>query len=77
MPKSLAALMCACALQSSDGSRLDAIAFRAADQPLGELLLNSGGMPIHVAGQLRRDTWGGRDKIELQILDAVDPRAAK
>ncbi len=66
-----------CSLQAGDGSRIDAIAFRAADQPLGELLLTSGGMPIHVAGQLRRDTWGGRDKIDLQILDAADPRAAK
>ena len=66
-----------CALQAGDGSRIDAIAFRAADQPLGDLLLTSGGMPIHVAGQLRRDTWGGRDKIELQILDAADPRASK
>ena len=62
-----------CALQGSDGARLDAIAFRAADQPLGELLLNSGGMPVHVAGTLRRDTWGGRDKLELFIDDAADP----
>ena len=64
-----------CALQAGDGSRLDAIAFRAADQPLGELLLNSGGLPVHVAGTLRRDTWGGRDKLELFIDDAADPRA--
>ena len=64
-----------CALQAGDGSRLDAIAFRAADQPLGELLLNAGGMPVHVAGTLRRDTWGGRDKLELFIDDAADPRA--
>lgn len=66
-----------CSLQATDGSRIDAIAFRAADQPLGDLLLSSGGMPIHVAGQLRRDTWGGRDKIDLQILDAADPMASK
>jgi single-stranded-DNA-specific exonuclease len=63
-----------CALQSSDGARLDAIAFRAADQPLGALLLNSGGLPVHVAGTLRRDTWGGRDKLELFVDDAADPR---
>ena len=63
-----------CALQAGDGSRLDAIAFRAAGQPLGELLLNSGGLPVHVAGTLRRDTWGGRDKIELFVDDAADPR---
>ena len=63
-----------CALQSSDGARLDAIAFRAADQPLGELLLNTCGSPVHVAGTLRRDTWGGRDKLELFIDDAADPQ---
>lgn len=63
-----------CVLEAGDGSRLDAVAFRAAGQPLGELLLAAaGGFPVHVAGQLRRDTWGGRNKIELQIEDAADP----
>jgi single-stranded-DNA-specific exonuclease len=65
-----------CVLEAGDGSRLDAVAFRAAGQPLGELLTAaSGGLPLHVAGQLRRDTWGGRNRIELQIEDAADPRA--
>lgn len=64
-----------CSLQSSDGGRIEAIAFRAADQPLGDLLLSSAGLPIHVAGQLRRDSWGGREKIELQIVDAAKPVA--
>ncbi|HUS95255.1 MAG TPA: single-stranded-DNA-specific exonuclease RecJ, partial [Hyphomicrobiaceae bacterium] len=64
-----------CALEGSDGSRLDAIAFRAAGQPIGDLLMNTGGMPIHVAGSLRRDTWGGRDKIEIFVDDAADPRS--
>jgi single-stranded-DNA-specific exonuclease len=63
-----------CVLEAGDGSKLDAVAFRAAGQPLGELLLGSGGMPIHVAGSLKRDTWGGREKIELLIDDAADPR---
>jgi single-stranded-DNA-specific exonuclease len=63
-----------CALEAGDGSRIDAIAFRAAGQPLGDLLVNSGGMPLHVAGSLRRDTWNGRDKLELFIEDAADPR---
>lgn len=64
-----------CVLEAGDGSRLDAVAFRAAGQPLGALLVAaSGGLPIHVAGQLRRDTWGGRNRIELQIEDAADPR---
>jgi predicted dehydrogenase len=34
----------------------------------------SGGMPLHVAGHLRSDTWGGRDKRELVIEDVADPR---
>ena len=61
-------------LEAGDGARLEAIAFRAVGQPLGDLLMGAGGMPLHVAGQLRRDTWGGREKIELAIDDAADPR---
>lgn len=63
-----------CALEAADGTRLDAIAFRAAGQPLGDLLMSAGGMPLHVAGYLRKDTWGGRNRIEVQIDDAADPR---
>jgi single-stranded-DNA-specific exonuclease len=63
-----------CVLEAADGSRLEGVAFRAIGQPLGELLQNSGGMPVHVAGSLKRDTWGGREKIELTIEDAADPR---
>ncbi len=63
-----------CTLEAGDGSKLDGIAFRAVGQPHGELLLASGGMPLHVAGTLRRDSWNGRERIELQIEDAADPR---
>ncbi len=64
-----------CSLEAGDGTRIDGIAFRAAGQPLGELLLASNGaMPIHVAGTLKRDTWGGREKIDMMIDDAADPR---
>lgn len=62
-------------LEGGDGGRLEAIAFRANGQPLGDLLMGAAGMPLHVAGHLRRDTWGGRARIELQIDDAADPRA--
>ncbi|MGD9785388.1 MAG: single-stranded-DNA-specific exonuclease RecJ [Hyphomicrobiaceae bacterium] len=64
-----------CVLEAADGSRIEAIAFRAAGQPLGDMLLDAGGLPIHVAGHVRRDTWGGRNRIELTIEDAADPRA--
>ena len=64
-----------CSLEAGDGTRIDGIAFRAAGQPLGDLLLAAnGGMTIHVAGTLKRDTWGGREKIDMMIDDAADPR---
>jgi single-stranded-DNA-specific exonuclease len=63
-----------CTLEGGDGARLDAVAFRAADQPVGKALLSSGGMPLHVAGHLRRDTWNGRDRLELVVEDVADPR---
>jgi single-stranded-DNA-specific exonuclease len=63
-----------CVLEAGDGSRLDAVAFRAADQAVGAVLLASTGLPLHVAGNLRRDTWGGRYRRELVIEDVADPR---
>ena len=63
-----------CVLEAADGSRLDAVAFRANGQPLGDLLTTPGGLPLHIVGTLKRDTWGGRQKIELTIEDAADPR---
>ena len=61
-------------MEAGDGSRLDAVAFRAADQPVGSALLASAGMPLHIVGHLRRDTWNGREKRELLIEDVADPR---
>ena len=63
-----------CVLEAGDGSRLDAVAFRCVGQPLGDLLLGANGLPLHVAGTLKRDTWGGRNRIDLTIEDAADPR---
>ena len=64
-----------CVLASDDGGRIDAIAFRSADTPVGRLLAEGRGHPLHVAGHLRRDNWGGREKVELVIEDVADPRA--
>jgi single-stranded-DNA-specific exonuclease len=66
-----------CVLQAGDGSRLDAVAFRAAGQPIGRALLGASGLPLHVAGHLRRDTWGGRNRRELVVEDVADPRAQR
>lgn len=63
-------------LEASDGARLDAIAFRAVGSPLGDAILAAANaLPVHVAGQIRRDTWGGREKTELTIDDIADPRS--
>ena len=62
-----------CRLQARDGRWLDAIAFRAADTPLAELLARGGDLPVTLAGTLLRDTWGGRDTVRLRIEDAMMP----
>jgi single-stranded-DNA-specific exonuclease len=53
------------------GPRLRAIAFRALDTPVGEALLKSRGLPLHVAGKLRPDTWRGGDAVQFLIDDAA------
>jgi len=60
-----------CILAGQDGGRLKAIAFRSADNPLGESLLNSGGRLIHVAGHLRADNWRGDRNAQLMIDDTA------
>jgi single-stranded-DNA-specific exonuclease len=62
-----------CMLKSGGGATIGAIAFRAAGTPLGEALLASDGRPFHVAGRLQRDSWGGREKIEVLVEDLADP----
>ncbi len=60
-----------CILVGQDGGRLKAIAFRAADNPLGESLLNTRGRLLHVAGHLRSDNWRGERNVQLTIEDAA------
>jgi single-stranded-DNA-specific exonuclease len=57
------------------GGRLDAIAFRAADTPLGQGLLAARGRKIHVAGRLRLNEWNGRTSIQLHLEDAASAEA--
>lgn len=62
-----------CSLTASDNSKINGIAFRAVGTPLGDLLLGSSGKTLHISGTLRRDSWGGREKVDLHIDDAADP----
>jgi single-stranded-DNA-specific exonuclease len=59
-------------IASSDGKALKAIAFRAADAPLGQALLASRGKTLHVAGTLCLDHWGGSVRPQLRIVDAAE-----
>jgi single-stranded-DNA-specific exonuclease len=54
-------------------SRLKAIAFRAAGEPLGDALLQTRGLPLHLAGKIRLDTWQGREGVQFIIDDAATP----
>ena len=56
-----------------DGAKLRGIAFRAADSELGQLLLNSGGRPLHLAGNLNADFWQGSKRVQLRLIDAALP----
>ncbi|MBY4630320.1 single-stranded-DNA-specific exonuclease RecJ [Rhizobium croatiense] len=58
-------------LEAMDGSRLDGIAFRAADTALGNLLVNSRGASLHVAGTLGAEHYQGARRIQLRVCDAA------
>jgi single-stranded-DNA-specific exonuclease len=58
-------------LEAVDGSRLDGIAFRAGETPLGNLLLNSRGANLHVAGSLAADHYQGQRRIQIRVYDAA------
>ncbi|WP_036261502.1 single-stranded-DNA-specific exonuclease RecJ [Methylocapsa aurea] len=65
--------------QAGDGARIDGIAFRAGAEPLGRALHAGRGAMMHLAGTLALDRWGGRDRVQLRLLDlapAAGPRSA-
>lgn len=61
-----------CAIASSDRTTLKAIAFRAADSPVGKKLLSSRGKNLHIAGNLSIDHWQGNRKTQLRVIDVAD-----
>jgi single-stranded-DNA-specific exonuclease len=59
-----------CVLQDGRGARIRAIAFRVGGEPIGEALLGKSGA-LHIAAKVRRDTYGGGERAELEIMDAA------
>lgn len=64
-----------CVLRAGDGASISAIAFRSEQTPLGAFLLDNPDNPVHVAGFLSIDRWGGRKRAQLRIFDAAVPVA--
>lgn len=62
-----------CTLRADDGAPLKAIAFRAIGTDLGRLLLDHQRVPLHIAGRLTIDDWGGGRRAQLFIEDAAHP----
>ncbi len=60
-----------CRIEDSSGGRLNGIAFRCLETPLGATLLKSGGGALHLAGKLRINTWQGKSTPQLIIDDAA------
>ena len=60
-------------LKSGDGTILNAVAFRAAGQPLGRAMLAALGGTLHAAGTLCLDRWGGGERVELRVCDVAAP----
>ena len=58
---------------SPGGKRLKAIAFRAADSPLGAFLMRCGTEQVHLAGSLTANFWNGVKSVEFRVTDAAAP----
>jgi single-stranded-DNA-specific exonuclease len=56
-------------LTSEDGAKLKAIAFRAANTALGDVLLRDADQPYHFAGSLSLDHYQGREQVQFRLTD--------
>ncbi len=63
-------------LRSGDGATVNAVAFRAANQPLGQALLQGRGRTVHAAGTLALDRWNGVERVQLRLLDIAPAGSA-
>jgi single-stranded-DNA-specific exonuclease len=50
---------------------LKAMAFRSAQTPIGQTLLNARGKILHIAGQARINVWQGRESVDFFIDDVA------
>ena len=62
-------------LKAGDGKTLEAIAFRAANQPIGIALMKNRGGVLHLAGSLAINRYRGGETVQLRIMDVATPAA--
>lgn len=56
---------------ANDGTALKVVAFRCAEEPLGQALLAARGRSLHVAGTLDLDQWQGETRVSVRLRDAA------
>ncbi|GAA2822441.1 exonuclease RecJ [Aminobacter aminovorans] len=57
-------------LRSESGGKVQAMAFRAAETPLGDFLFRNRDRAIHVAGSISVNHWNGSRTAQFRIVDA-------
>ena len=55
--------------EAGDGNKIEGIAFKAAQEPLGKALVAGRGAALHLAGSLTMDRWNGRERVQVRLLD--------
>ncbi|NPD13897.1 single-stranded-DNA-specific exonuclease RecJ [Xinfangfangia sp. D13-10-4-6] len=53
------------------GAGIEAMAFGAADTPMGQALAAGGHRLFHLAGRLEVNNWGGKSRVQLRLDDAA------
>jgi single-stranded-DNA-specific exonuclease len=59
--------------KAGDGAIVNAMAFRAVGQKLGNALVQNRGQPLHVAGSLAVDRWQGAERVQMRVADVAVP----
>jgi len=62
-------------VQGEGGGRLKAMLFRGGDGPLARGLLESMGVPLHICGHLRAESWNGSVSAGFFVGDVARPLA--
>ena len=56
---------------NSSSHSIKAMAFKSADKPVGQALLNSYGKTLHLAGQAKINLWHGKESVDFFIDDVA------